>query len=107
MGKRANRKTTPRGSQRVRNMINTRRLTAARKTEDAWEAEKAAPVREFVTDTFEAGVSLSMVHADLRKMQQKNWPTRNKTKKGFMIFGITKSMLSRMRRHLNDLVVAD
>jgi hypothetical protein len=87
-------------------MIHTRRLTAARKTEDAWEAGKVAPLREFITDTIQAGVSLDAVKADLRKILSK-WPTKNKTKRGFLVWGVTKSMRSRARRQLNEITVAD
>ena len=93
---------------RLRHRIHSRRLTAAKKTEDAWEAEKAAPIREMVKDTLEAGVSLSVVMADLLKLQQKAWPLKSRIgKRKIGIWGITKEMRSRSRRHLNDIVVAD
>ncbi len=107
MGKRANRRTPGMRNLRVRNRIRSRIITNAKKTEEAWEAQRAESIREFVTDTLQAGVSLDVVKADLRRMQLEKWPTKNKTKRGFLIFGITKSMLSRSRRHLNEITVAD
>lgn len=98
----ANRRTRRLKSRRLRDFIHSRRLAQARKTEDAWEAEKAAPVRHLMND-YKTPHELKV----LREKVKKTWPTRNKTKRGFGIWGITKSMLSRSRRHLNDVVVAD
>lgn len=98
----ANRRSQRLKGRRLRNWIESRRLTQARKTEDAWEAENAAPVRDEANGGFPV---LGWKH--LRQRIALKWPTRNKTKRGFMVFGITKSMLSRSRRKLNDLVVAD
>jgi hypothetical protein len=88
-------------------MIHTRRLTAARKTEDAWEAERARPIRELLAAGSEANLYPWEIQKEVRAIQEKNWPLKNKTKRGFLVWGVTKSMRSRARRQLNEITVAD
>jgi hypothetical protein len=84
--------------------VHSRRLNHARAAEEAWEAEKGAKVRAALDDCRTGVISWRAVLHLIEKL----WPTRNKTRKGHQaIYGITKSMRSRSRRQLNEIVVAD
>lgn len=105
---RANRRTGRLRSRALRNLIHSRRLNEARKTEDAWEAEKARPIRELLQAGVDSGLQPWEMQKEIRKIQQKHWPVRNRIGKRWIgIWGITKEMRSRSRRHLNKIVVAD
>ena len=94
---------------RRRNRSSTRLIARSKRAEDAWEAEKAAPIRAMIPG---AGASplTPTGWAKVRAAVEKAWPTKNKTKRGFAVYGITKSMLSRVRRKVKsvrEIVVAD